>query len=175
MSRDSLHCGAWAPHSGGFSCCMTPALGAQASTVVVAPGLRCSTAHAVFLDQGSKAMSPAVAGDSYPLHTLRSPWCCFCAGGQVEGLEPNLVIHLQFLDLRGRPGEWTQGSQLCLESDPGLLDNGRGRARLSLSATCMKFSPGGSLQHQLKDPELQPRGSFTCNHGPQWTILRMGW
>ena len=33
-----LHCGAWASHSGGFSCCGAWALGARAS-VVVAHGL----------------------------------------------------------------------------------------------------------------------------------------
>ena len=34
----SLHCGAWAPHCGDFSCCGARALGAWAS-VVVAHGL----------------------------------------------------------------------------------------------------------------------------------------
>ena len=36
-ARSTLHCGAWASHCGGFSCCGARALGAQAS-VVVAPG-----------------------------------------------------------------------------------------------------------------------------------------
>ena len=44
--------------------CGAPALGAQA-TVVVAPGLCCSPARAVFLDQGS-TMSPALAGRFLP-------------------------------------------------------------------------------------------------------------
>ena len=34
----TLHCGAWASHCGGFSCCGAPALGTRAS-VVAAHGL----------------------------------------------------------------------------------------------------------------------------------------
>ena len=38
QARATLHCGAWASHCGGFSCCGAQALGAWA-TVVVARGL----------------------------------------------------------------------------------------------------------------------------------------
>ena len=31
----TLHCGAWASHCGGFSCCVAQALGVQTSVVVV--------------------------------------------------------------------------------------------------------------------------------------------
>ena len=47
----SFHCGAWASHCGGFSCCGAWALGAQAS-VVVAHRLSCSIACGIFLEQG---------------------------------------------------------------------------------------------------------------------------
>ena len=60
----TLCCGAWASHCGGFSCCGARALGVRASvvvahglqgpgSVVVAQGLRCFVACAVFLGQGS--------------------------------------------------------------------------------------------------------------------------
>ena len=48
----TLHCGAWASHCGGLSCCRARALGVQAS-VVVAHGLSCSAACGILPDQGS--------------------------------------------------------------------------------------------------------------------------
>ena len=44
-SGATLHCGAWASHCGGFSCCGAQALGVQAS-VVVARGLSSCGARA---------------------------------------------------------------------------------------------------------------------------------
>ena len=60
----ALHCGPWASHCGGFSCCRVRALGAGASvvvarglwsagSVVVAHGLSCSMACGIFPDRGS--------------------------------------------------------------------------------------------------------------------------
>ena len=51
-------CDAWASRCGGFSCCGTQALGAQASAFV-ARGLGCPTARGILPDQGS---------NSCPLH-----------------------------------------------------------------------------------------------------------
>ena len=48
----TLHCGAWASHCGGFSCCKAWSLGMRAS-VVVAHGLSCSAARGIIPDQGS--------------------------------------------------------------------------------------------------------------------------
>ena len=50
-------CIAWSPHCGGFFCCAAQSLGVQASALIVAAhrlsSCGCSTARAVFLDQGS--------------------------------------------------------------------------------------------------------------------------
>ena len=54
-------CGAWASHCRGFSCCGAWGPGTQAS-VVAACGLSCSEACDIFLDQGIKLMTPALAG-----------------------------------------------------------------------------------------------------------------
>ena len=69
--RATLHCGSWASHCSGFSCCGAQALGAQASVVVArglsscgsralgsgsvseAHGLSCSAACGIFPNQGS--------------------------------------------------------------------------------------------------------------------------
>ena len=49
-SWGTFHCGAQAPHRGGFSCCRAQVIGAWAS-VVAACGISCPTACVIFLDQ----------------------------------------------------------------------------------------------------------------------------
>ena len=56
--RGSLHCGAQASHSGGFSCCGAQAWSSLAAVIVV-HGLNYSVACGISLNQGS---------DPYPLH-----------------------------------------------------------------------------------------------------------
>ena len=67
-ARATLHCGAWASHCGGFSCCRAQALGMWAS-VVVARRLSSCGARAQLLcgtwvlpGPGLKPVSPALAG-----------------------------------------------------------------------------------------------------------------
>ena len=80
----TLHCGAWASHCSGFSCCRAWALGVQASvvvarglsnagSVVVARGLSCSAACGIFPDQGSNPCPLHWQADSSPLHHRGSP------------------------------------------------------------------------------------------------------
>ena len=61
-ARAILCCGARASPCHGFPCCGTQSLGVRAS-VVVTLGLSCSVACAIFPDQGSNPVSPAVAGE----------------------------------------------------------------------------------------------------------------
>ena len=56
---------------GGVSSCGSQALGA--GSVVVALGLRCSEAHGVFLDQGSKPYRLRCRADSLPVSHQGSP------------------------------------------------------------------------------------------------------
>ena len=55
------HCGGWASHCGGFSCCRAQALGRQAS-VAVAYGLSCSSTLGNLPGPGIKPVSPTLAG-----------------------------------------------------------------------------------------------------------------
>ena len=90
-ARAILHCGTWASHCGGFSCCGAQALGAQAS-VGTAHGLSscgsqalehglsscgtwpcCSKACGIFWGQGSNPYSLHWQADSYPLYHQGSP------------------------------------------------------------------------------------------------------
>ena len=78
------HCGARAPHCGGFSCCGAQAPGARAS-VVVARGLQstgsvvvahkpsCSAACGILPDQGPNPHPPHWQADSPPLRHQGSP------------------------------------------------------------------------------------------------------
>ena len=65
-------CSTPASHCSGFSCCGTQALGAQAS-VVWAPGLRCSVAHEIFLDQSSNPCPLHWQVDFQPLDHQGNP------------------------------------------------------------------------------------------------------
>ena len=63
-ARPLSGCGAWTPRWGAFSCCGAWALECGGS-VVVAHGLRCSSACGIFLDQG---WNPC------PLHCILNHW-----------------------------------------------------------------------------------------------------
>ena len=56
----TLHCGAWASHLSGFSCCGAWALGSQTSGVA-AQRFHCSLACEIFMDQGLNPWPPALA------------------------------------------------------------------------------------------------------------------
>ena len=60
----TLHCGAWASHCGGFSCCRAQALGTQAS-VVVAHGLS---------SFGSRALEQRLSSCGTRAYLLRGMW-----------------------------------------------------------------------------------------------------
>ena len=52
--------------------------------IVVAPRLSCSVACGLFLDQGLEPVSPALAGNSYPLRHQGRPSCTVFHGYAVE-------------------------------------------------------------------------------------------
>ena len=70
----TLHCGAWASHCGGFSCCGARALGARAS-VVVARGLQ--SAGSVVVATG--LVAPRHVGSSWTGARTRVP----CIGRRI--------------------------------------------------------------------------------------------
>ena len=63
----TLGCGIQASHCGDFSCCRARALSPWAS-VVVAPGLSCSTECGIFPDQGLNPCPLHWQADSYSLY-----------------------------------------------------------------------------------------------------------
>ena len=65
--QQGLRLRVWAAYCSGFSSCGAWALGAQAS-VVVAHGLSCSAACAIFLDQGLNSHPLHRQADAYPLY-----------------------------------------------------------------------------------------------------------
>ena len=65
-------CGAWDSHCGSFSRCRAQAQGHTAS-VVVANGVSCSRARAIFLDQESSPCTLCWEADSQPLDHKGSP------------------------------------------------------------------------------------------------------
>ena len=68
----ALHCGAWASHCGGPSCCRAHTLAAGAA-VVSACGLSCSEASGIFPSQGSNPRPLHWQVDSHLLHHQGSP------------------------------------------------------------------------------------------------------
>ena len=72
----TLGCGIQASHCGDFSCCRARALSPWAS-VVVAPGLSCSTECGIFPDQGLNPCPLHWQADSLPLSHQGSPFFGF--------------------------------------------------------------------------------------------------
>ena len=71
--RATLHCGAWAPHCGGFSRCRAQALGTRApsvaahglqsaSSVVAAHGLSCPAACGIVPERAEPVPPPLAGG-----------------------------------------------------------------------------------------------------------------
>ena len=94
MAALGLHCCVWATlccstpasHCSGFSCCRAQALGAQAS-VVTAPGLRCSVAHEIFLDQSLNPCPLHWQVDFQPLDHQGNPCTSSLTWEETEQIE----------------------------------------------------------------------------------------
>ena len=97
---------------------------------------------------------------------------------RVEGLEPNLTIHLQFLDLRVAVlGNVDSGKSTLLGVlTQGELDNGRGRARLNLFRHLHEIQSGRTSSISFEILGFNSKGEVHAINGTQWDqTLRMGW
>ena len=148
------HCGVWASHCDGFSCCELQVLG-HTGTVLVVHGLSCPTACGILLPApGIEPMSPALSGGflttqppgkSHPLIFLRrksrmQKWCSLSrACSPVHSAMPTTFLQPCEMSLTGQVGWWVLSYIENMIWEKQLRRTRRGRREMKRLSTLHYF------------------------------------